>query len=252
MDQDLDNNNGPISPADLENIENNNAVDYIPNRNEIISIPDNSNLTTNRNVTENVSIYSSTPNSPSQSTINNQQHYHQQHRDFDNPSSSTSVSMIQQQIESQPSPPSPIALPIPINEVECRVINICSNYHNPFTTSATMLPNDIAINMDQQGSSSTKTWPKSLLGAVETQYQKPYVDDTDHQDYRDNCTSIIPTHVPEEIFQSQQKEDESIPRESQNTLNNNNATVENVLVNTTEEKNEFCSVYIEGEWLKLF
>ncbi|KAL5285859.1 hypothetical protein ACFFRR_007499 [Megaselia abdita] len=31
---DADNNNGPISPADLENIENNNAINYIENQNE--------------------------------------------------------------------------------------------------------------------------------------------------------------------------------------------------------------------------
>lgn len=35
IDEEADNNNGPLSPADMENIENNNAVDYIPNRNEI-------------------------------------------------------------------------------------------------------------------------------------------------------------------------------------------------------------------------
>lgn len=35
IDEEVDNNNGPLSPADMENIENNNAVDYIPNRNEI-------------------------------------------------------------------------------------------------------------------------------------------------------------------------------------------------------------------------
>lgn len=32
-----DNNNGPISPADLENIENNNAGEYIPNLNQILA-----------------------------------------------------------------------------------------------------------------------------------------------------------------------------------------------------------------------
>ncbi len=35
INEEADNNNGPLSPADMENIENNNAVDYIPNRNEI-------------------------------------------------------------------------------------------------------------------------------------------------------------------------------------------------------------------------
>ncbi|KAJ6646859.1 hypothetical protein Bhyg_02073, partial [Pseudolycoriella hygida] len=35
INEEVDNNNGPLSPADMENIENNNAVDYIPNRNEI-------------------------------------------------------------------------------------------------------------------------------------------------------------------------------------------------------------------------
>ncbi|XP_059607479.1 uncharacterized protein LOC132255444 isoform X2 [Phlebotomus argentipes] len=35
INQVFDNNNGPISPADMENIENNNAGDYIANRNEI-------------------------------------------------------------------------------------------------------------------------------------------------------------------------------------------------------------------------
>ncbi|GAB0087993.1 hypothetical protein DMENIID0001_023670 [Sergentomyia squamirostris] len=35
INHDFDNNNGPISPSDMENIENNNAEDYIANRNEI-------------------------------------------------------------------------------------------------------------------------------------------------------------------------------------------------------------------------
>lgn len=51
LDQDMDNNNGPISPADLENIENNNAVDYIPNRNEIGVVVETTNFIINRNLT---------------------------------------------------------------------------------------------------------------------------------------------------------------------------------------------------------
>uniref|UniRef100_A0A1L8DJZ6 Uncharacterized protein n=2 Tax=Nyssomyia neivai TaxID=330878 RepID=A0A1L8DJZ6_9DIPT len=35
INHDFDNNNGPISPSDMENIENNNAGDYIANQNEI-------------------------------------------------------------------------------------------------------------------------------------------------------------------------------------------------------------------------
>lgn len=44
------NNNGPISAVDLENIQNNNAVDYIPNRNEINIIVQPSPNSINRNL----------------------------------------------------------------------------------------------------------------------------------------------------------------------------------------------------------
>lgn len=44
------NNNGPISTVDLENIQNNNAVDYIPNRNEINIIVEPSPNSINRNL----------------------------------------------------------------------------------------------------------------------------------------------------------------------------------------------------------
>lgn len=248
MDQDLDNNNGPISPADLENIENNNAVDYIPNRNEIGNIQDNSNFTINRSLTENVPIYS-TPNSSTQSTniINQPLSHHQHPRDLDSPSSS-SVSMIQQQIESQPSPPSPIALPIPINEIECRVVNVCSNYHNPFVAASAA--NDITINMDQPGSSLINPWSTtSRIGTIETQHQNPYVD----YSVRHNCSGNNPLTSSSRFVpgsgerSSLDLEDDIMPRESQNTLNNNNATLDNNLVNKVEEKNEFFSVYIEGE-----
>lgn len=44
------NNNGPISTVDLENIQNNNAVDYIPNRNEINITIEPSPHSINRNL----------------------------------------------------------------------------------------------------------------------------------------------------------------------------------------------------------
>lgn len=72
----FDNNNVPISSADMENIENNNAIDYIPNRNEVAAVvsaelPDNlpepvspsrSVYSVNRNFSENSA--SAVPNSP--------------------------------------------------------------------------------------------------------------------------------------------------------------------------------------------
>lgn len=46
------NNNGPISAVDMENIQNNNAVDYIANRNEINIVIDPSPHAINRNLVE--------------------------------------------------------------------------------------------------------------------------------------------------------------------------------------------------------
>ncbi|XP_055311913.1 uncharacterized protein LOC129574238 isoform X2 [Sitodiplosis mosellana] len=46
------NNNGPISAVDMENIQNNNAADYIPNRNEINIVIDPSLHENNRNLVE--------------------------------------------------------------------------------------------------------------------------------------------------------------------------------------------------------
>lgn len=46
------NNNGPISVVDMENIQNNNAVDYIPNRNEINIAIDPSPYAINRNLVD--------------------------------------------------------------------------------------------------------------------------------------------------------------------------------------------------------
>lgn len=46
------NNNGPISAVDMENIQNNNAVDYIPNRNEINITIEPSPHSINRNLVE--------------------------------------------------------------------------------------------------------------------------------------------------------------------------------------------------------
>uniref|UniRef100_A0A6B2ELK5 Putative subtilisin-like serine protease n=1 Tax=Phlebotomus kandelakii TaxID=1109342 RepID=A0A6B2ELK5_9DIPT len=50
INHDFDNNNGPISPADMENIENNNAGDYIANRNEIGVVVEPSINAINRNI----------------------------------------------------------------------------------------------------------------------------------------------------------------------------------------------------------
>ncbi|XP_037914399.1 uncharacterized protein LOC119653649 isoform X6 [Hermetia illucens] len=57
IEDDFDNNNGPISPADLENIENNNAVDYIQNQNEVGINIEPSPYSINRNL-----VNSSSPN----------------------------------------------------------------------------------------------------------------------------------------------------------------------------------------------
>lgn len=46
------NNNGPISVVDMENIQNNNAMDYIPNRNEINIIVEPAPQSINRNLVE--------------------------------------------------------------------------------------------------------------------------------------------------------------------------------------------------------
>lgn len=50
INHDFDNNNGPISPSDMENIENNNAGDYIANRNEIGVVVEPSINAINRNI----------------------------------------------------------------------------------------------------------------------------------------------------------------------------------------------------------
>uniref|UniRef100_A0A7G3AV89 Uncharacterized protein n=1 Tax=Lutzomyia longipalpis TaxID=7200 RepID=A0A7G3AV89_LUTLO len=54
INHDFDNNNGPISPSDMENIENNNAGDYIANRNEIGVVVEPSINAINRNFVNSV------------------------------------------------------------------------------------------------------------------------------------------------------------------------------------------------------